>query len=65
MCFKAHSTDKGESAVKNNAADAIPEVNLVCREAKTDFLLKWSAENMPDTIVKIRKSVQLKKEDKQ
>lgn len=64
-CVSRHIRRKREIAVKNNAADAIPEVNLVCREAKTDFLLKWSAENMPDTIVKIRKSVQLKKEDKQ
>ena len=52
--------------VKNNAANAIPEVDPVCREAKTDFLLKWSAENMPNTIVKMRKSVQSKKkEDRQ
>lgn len=57
----------GEIEVKNNAADAIPEANLVRREAKTDSLLKWSAENMPDTIVKMkmRKSVQWDKEDKQ
>lgn len=66
MCFEAHSTDMGEIKVNNNAADAIPEVDLVCGEAKPDFLLKWSAEDMPDTIVKKkRKSVQLENEDKQ
>lgn len=63
MCSEAHST--GEDKVKNNAADAIPEIDSVCREAKTEFLLKWSAENMPNTIVKMRKSVQSKKEDRQ
>lgn len=30
----------GEIKVNNNAADAIPEVDLVCGEAKPDFLLK-------------------------
>lgn len=56
-CFEAHSTDMGEIKVNNNAADAIPEVDLVCGEAKPDFLLKWSAEDMPDTIVKKRGSL--------
>lgn len=60
MCFEAHSTEMGEIKVNKNAVDAIPEVNLVCREAKPDFLLKWSAEDMPDKIVKKKKSVQSK-----
>lgn len=29
ICFEAHSTDMGEIKVNDNAADAIPEVDLV------------------------------------
>lgn len=54
---QARSTDMGEIKANNNAADAIPEVSLLCGEAKPDSLLKWSAEDMPDTIVKKKEQV--------